>query len=88
MDLTYVLVVLSCLRVGSSLVLEIVRVLQYDLEEEGHVVYRSWCPKCVMGRGREQPHLRKPLREGSVPVIYTDYCFLTEKGERMKEEDS
>ena len=42
---------------------------------DGHVQYRDWCPVCVQGRGREDPHRRKKelhVREG-VPVVCMDY---------------
>jgi hypothetical protein len=47
-----------------------------------HWPFRSWCPECVMGKGRESPHRykNKPEREPVVhPVISFDYMFLDGK---------
>ena len=42
-----------------------------------HMPYRSWCPHCVRGRGKEMSHRRKKdLEEASVPGYRLDYCFL------------
>ena len=41
-----------------------------------HMPYRSWCPHCVRGRGKEMSHRRKKdLEEASVPEYHLDYCF-------------
>ena len=45
-------------------------------EESGHIPYRSWCPHCVMGRGKEMDHRRrKAEEEGGIPEYHMDYCF-------------
>ena len=45
-------------------------------EESGHIPYRSWCPHCVMGRGKEMDHRRRKAEdEGGIPEYHMDYCF-------------
>ena len=46
-------------------------------EARCHVPYRSWCPHCVRGSGREDPH-RDHIRsdEPQVPSFTCDYGFL------------
>ena len=40
----------------------------------GHLPYRSWCPVCVMARGKEDPHHRaKKGEEDGVPAVVMDY---------------
>ena len=42
-----------------------------DIDEHellGHIVYKAWCPECVLGRGREKQHQRT-VRESEVPII-------------------
>ena len=50
-----------------------------------HLPYRSWCPHCVRGRGKEMDHKRKAQRdEPSVPEYHMDYCFPgDEDGQRL-----
>ena len=45
----------------------------------GHAVFRSWCPHCVRGRGRDDRHLEGP-QEDAVPVLSWDYCYLCSRG--------
>ena len=51
-----------------------------------HYPFRSWCPVCVEGRGRERPHHR--VREGKrlLPTVCFDYFFLSKKGEVSRSE--
>jgi hypothetical protein len=51
----------------------------------GHVPYRSWCPHCIKGRGKERGH-RKKGDEGQqgIPEYHMDFCFPgDEHGERL-----
>ena len=41
----------------------------------GHVPYRSWCPHCVRGRGKNAGH-GKQKGDHEVPLIGVDYAFL------------
>ena len=41
-----------------------------------HCPFRSWCPKCVAGRGHQGPHRRSEEPLNDVPQISIDYCFL------------
>ena len=46
----------------------------------GHAVFRSWCPECVCGRGRNLGH-RSRVKDESIelPVLSWDYCYLGSK---------
>ena len=50
-----------------------------------HVPYRSWCPHCVRGRGKEMDHKRrKGEDEQGIPEYHLDYCFPgDEDGQRL-----
>ena len=42
-----------------------------------HLPYRSWCPQCVAGRCRDDPHKdRQEPVEGRGPEVHFDYAFL------------
>ena len=47
---------------------------QADIDEHwiDHYPYRSWCGKCVEGRGRERPHFRVADRRKIATVVF-DY---------------
>ena len=53
-----------------------------------HLPYRSWCPHCVRGRGRNCPHHQgvkdKHDKEAMVPRVALDYFFLNEE-DKVKE---
>jgi hypothetical protein len=46
-----------------------------------HMPYRSWCARCVRGRGRNNPHRTTSIKisNAGVPVITGDYGFLITK---------
>ncbi len=46
----------------------------------GHILYRSWCPECAMGRGLGEQRGRHDGRPHSIPVIGMDYWYITETG--------
>ena len=51
-----------------------------------HMPYRSWCPHCVRGRGREMDHrkVKKDGDEAEIPEYHVDYCFPGDlEGERL-----
>ncbi len=51
-------------------------------QESGHMPFRSWCPHCVRGRGKEMQHRRKRDEEESgIPEYHLDYCFPGDEGE-------
>ena len=53
-----------------------------------HTPYRSWCPHCVRGRGREDRHMRSPQKgefEG-VPKLVCDYFFLGTRRPQSQQE--
>ena len=50
-----------------------------------HMPYRSWCPICVQGKGKENPHRRKKEKViGDKPTIAMDYKSF---GESIVEDD-
>ena len=51
----------------------------------GHMPFRSWCPHCVRGRGKEMEHKRKDEEdETGIPEYHMDYCFPGDaEGERL-----
>ena len=39
-----------------------------------HMPFRSWCPICVQGKGKENPHYRKKDKvSGDKPTVAMDY---------------
>ena len=56
-----------------------------DIEKHnasGHLPFRSWCPICVRGRGKEDAHQRKPTsRNTDIPYFTCDYCFLSSESQ-------
>ena len=40
-----------------------------------HFPFRSWCPACVAGRGRDHRHLRRAPEDREFPEISFDYAF-------------
>ena len=43
-----------------------------------HLPLAPWCELCVMGRGKDDPHIRSDLREKGeqLPVIAFDFSFV------------
>ena len=55
-----------------------------SMHELTHIPFRSWCPHCVRGRGKSNPHSSKPVSEGGtdkMPTIEIDYCFQKKEEE-------
>ena len=46
-----------------------------EIEEHNltHSPYRSWCPACVLGQARNDPHKREAARESTIPIVSIDY---------------
>lgn len=38
-----------------------------------HVPYRNWCPHCVAGRGRNDPHRTGVVKSPEFPMLCIDY---------------
>ena len=47
--------------------------------ERLHEPYRDWCPACVAGRGRVEPHLTRDHGADAVPVLGFDYGYLSQR---------
>ena len=45
-----------------------------------HLPFRNWCPRCMMGRGKEAPHRRVMGGQGELPEISLDFCFPSREG--------
>ena len=43
-----------------------------------HIPYRSWCPICIWGQGKEKGHMEQATAP-ETPFFESDYCFLTSK---------
>ena len=41
-----------------------------------HIPFRSWCPFCVAGKAKDNPHNRVEDQEAGVNIIDMDYMFL------------
>ena len=44
-----------------------------------HIPFRSWCNRCLRGRGRRSAHKRRHTK-GEVTTCSLDYMYLTEEG--------
>jgi hypothetical protein len=51
-----------------------------------HYPYRSWCPHCVEGRGRELGHECPKAVPGAVPIVSFDYAFIGDQREISDQE--
>ena len=63
-------------------------VLQHRLK---HHPYRSWCPHCVRGKGREDKHAGSKQKDDylGVPKISSDYFYIGQRrpiGRQEREE--
>ena len=58
-----------------------------EAHEVSHWPYRSWCPYCVMGRGRDKAHRRRDGSEPRRPQVVADYCFMS-RGDRAEAESA
>ena len=52
---------------------------EIDSHSITHLPFRIWCPQCVMGRGKEMPHLRA-AGDGGLPEVHFDF-FIGEEDE-------
>ena len=49
-----------------------------------HLPYRSWCPHCVRGKGRNFAHFMAAAAEREIPVLAADYCFMCGDGSDLE----
>ena len=50
-----------------------------EVEEHNatHVPFRNWCPFCVAGKAKNNPHFRREEgRSGDIPVVSMDYTYM------------
>ena len=59
---------------------------EYDRHQLTHIPYRSWCPHCIRGRGKNAAHqkLDKEI-ERAVPRLCVDYAFLGQRATQYKD---
>ena len=53
-----------------------------------HTPFRSWCPHCQRGKGRDDRHLKSPNKDRyeGIPQIVSDYFFVGRKRPTSPEE--
>ena len=53
---------------------------EIEEHELTHTPYRSWCPQCVQGRGRQNAHkANKEKEDKGVPAFHLDYWIMRDK---------
>ena len=54
-----------------------------------HLPFRRWCPFCVKGKAKDDPHrkVEQEVKEAGVPIISMDYMYLGNQGERLEKEE-
>ena len=52
---------------------------EVDQHNLTHAAFRSWCPHCVRGRGRNAAHRTIRRDADALPTLSFDYCFLGSK---------
>jgi len=53
---------------------------EYEEHQRCHIPYRNWCPPCVLGRGKQNPHKKGDEGEGKgIPGFHIDYWFMRDK---------
>ena len=53
---------------------------EVDKHNACHIPFRSWCPFCVAGKAKNEPHRpTEELRAGDTNVVQIDYTFLGDK---------
>ena len=50
-----------------------------------HAQFRSWCPACVRGRGKNSPHYPVERDAEAIPIQSVDYCFLGSGRSQLEE---
>ena len=53
-----------------------------------HRPFRSWCPHCVRGKGRNDQHRKSPQKDEptDAPKIVADYFFIGQRRPKEKED--
>ena len=65
--------------------------VEREQHELTHTPFRQWCEFCVMGRGKNEAHMKKAAREdeeeesAAVPRVSMDYFFLSKEDEKASE---
>ena len=62
-----------------------------EIEEHAvtHLPFRSWCPQCVMGKAKDDPHrkVEQEVKEAGMPIVTIDYMYLGKRGESESKEE-
>ena len=53
-----------------------------------HLPFRAWCPHCVKGRAKSEPHrVNKELEEETIPTVAMDYMWMKSREESRNKSD-
>ena len=53
-----------------------------------HCPFRSWCPECVMGKSKCDPHISTSGEsDRTVPLVAMDYAFMSDKTKNAETEE-
>ena len=42
-----------------------------------HIPFRNWCPHCVAGKSKIDPHIKKDKGDRTIPKVSLDYMYMT-----------
>ena len=52
-----------------------------------HTPFRAWCPHCVKGRAKNEPHWEKIKEDKErIPVVALDYMWMKSKKDKELKE--
>ena len=56
---------------------------EVEAHNANHIPFCNWCPYCVAGKAKAEPHRQKDeTNESSIPVVSIDYAFIGNKAVR------
>ena len=61
---------------------------EVEIHNATHVPFRSWCPYCVAGKAKANPHFRKASdRVQSENIVSLDYAFIGDRKDADSDAD-
>ena len=61
---------------------------EVELHETTHIPFRSWCPFCVAGKAKANPHMSQgECQPCGVNIVSIDYAFLGDKAPPKEQEE-
>ena len=63
------------------------RLKEIEEHDRTHIQFRSWCKRCVFGKGQSHLHYKQEKEENGVPCISWDYTYMKGDGSKYEEED-